>query len=131
MLVENMEQLRSFVFRDFRDAGNPRVLTVFQIDEPDQTPTLWRRPAWDDVAVRAGARPAELIVEPVQHKVRHAMGELSGLEIGGRPVEAEHVGHPTLDDAMPAHDLRGRFGALLSQLDGPVVGDLDKPVPRE
>ena len=66
-------------------------------------------------------------IEAVEHGHRHAMGQRLRLEVGRCPVEAEHVGQPSLDDAMPAHDRRGSLRAGVGELDGAIAGDPDSP----
>src|SRR5580658_10726370 len=84
-LVEDVKQLRRLVLGDFRDASNPRTLAVGKVDEPDQTPALRWGPSGDDVAMRAGARPAELVVETIEDDVRHAVGELRRFQVSRGP----------------------------------------------
>ena len=67
--------------------------------------------------MRARNGTAEVGVEPVEHEFRQPVRQLRRLAIGGGPVQSEHVGEPPLDDAVPAHDGRGRHGTHLRELD--------------
>ena len=76
-----------------------------EVRERDQLAVAGRAPG-DRVPVRAGRGQPHRAVEAVDDRVGERDREAVGLDVGGRPVEGEHVDEPPLDHAVPSHDRR-------------------------
>ena len=68
-----------------------------------------------------------MLGQPVGHLVGQAGGQPLRLLVGARPVQAEGVGQPSLEEPVVADDLRREGLAGLRRRDAAVVRDRDAP----
>src|ERR1019366_2304979 len=78
-----------------------------------------------------GGRVVHGGVKSCQYSLRHGRGEAVCLDVGGRPVETELVGEPTLQHAVASNDCRRSALARSCERDTPVRSDVDPPVARQ
>ena len=98
--------------------GEPPVSSVTEFADPR-----------DRVPVRRLRRMAEDVEDPAFHGVAHHVLPPACLVVDELPVQAEDAGEQAFREPVLAHHPDRRGPALRRQLDRPVAGDGNQPVP--
>ncbi|EOD63272.1 hypothetical protein H480_37875 [Amycolatopsis vancoresmycina DSM 44592] len=85
--------------------------------------------ARDRVAVGGGGRVVEQLDQLALDGLAHHVLPPARLVVHVLPFEPDHVDEEALGEAVLAHHRDGEFAAVVGQLEVPVVGHHDQPVP--